>query len=327
MNLEFALIEKLQAILGKPSPRVIVGIGDDAAILQPPTGKLIATLDAMVEGVHFDLSFCTPQELGHKALAVNLSDIAAMGGEPTAALVSLGLRKEIPDSFVEEVYRGLHAEARSHGVDIVGGNVTGAREISIAITLLGQVQGKWLSRAGATVGNKVAVTGFLGASAAGLKGFKRLGKDALAAHHEVVQAHLLPQPRLAEGRALAETATSAIDISDGLANELFHLAEASKVGFLVDVKSLPISAATRKMAGLVGEDAVEWALQGGEDYELLFTFDPARQPELEKRFSALKSSFSVIGEVRPANERVMLKTAEGKTKPLVAKGWDHRAKR
>ena len=176
---EFQLIDRIHAILKKPSKRVLLGIGDDAALTESPKGKLLSTVDMLVEGIHFDLDYTEPRELGHKALAVSLSDIAAMGGRPLYALVSLGLRPEAETELVELVYDGIRDLALKYGVDIVGGNIVESPErLLLDVVLLGEPVGEVFARKGARVGDVVAVTGPLGASAAGLHWLGVLGHQA-----------------------------------------------------------------------------------------------------------------------------------------------------
>lgn len=263
---EFQLIDRIHALLKKPSKRVLLGIGDDAAVTEPPKGKLLSTVDMLVEGIHFDLGYTEPRELGHKALAVNLSDIAAMGGRPLYALVSLGLRAEAEAEFVELVYEGMRELALKYGVDIVGGNIVESPErLLVDVVLLGEPSGKIFERKGARVGDVVAVTGPLGSSAAGLHWLRALGNKAREIWPESCRAHLLPEPRLFEAEVLAggRTVTAGIDISDGLGSELHHLARQSGVGFSIDELRLPISEETKRGARETGLGHLGWALYGG----------------------------------------------------------------
>lgn len=275
---EFGLIERLSRYVPE-GPGLIRGIGDDAAILEGTPGvQWLATADMLLESVHFDLSFTTPEQLGRRALVANLSDIAAMGGRPRFALVSLGLETDTDVAIVDSFYRGLTAEASRWGVILVGGDTIRSPEgIIIAITVLGEVKpGRAVRRDGARLGDLLLVTGDLGGSTAGLATFisETSPLSGLNARYvrEVRTRHLEPEPRLREAEIIAAGgATSMIDVSDGLANEANHLARQSGVSIVIDVESIPISEATRAVARAYNHDPVDWALNGGEDYELLFT--------------------------------------------------------
>ena len=316
--------------MGPPSKRVTLGIGDDAAVLQSPKGNLVATVDTLVEGVHFDLTYSSPQELGHKALAVNLSDIAAMGAEPLYALVSLGLKQEMSEIFVTEIYQGMKKLAKRFSVDIVGGNIAQSPSaLIIDVIALGQVGEKYAKRSGAMVGDVVAVTGYLGRSAAGLAWIRRIGRHGEKIPVEILKAHLTPEPRVKESLALMKTGGvgAMIDISDGLARELHHIANQSKMGILIDQSLLPISKATLDAATYVASDAQAWALFGGEDYELLLTLNPKTVKAAQKALAKLGTPLTVIGEVVPKKEGVRIKSLSGEMNRLEAKGWNHFVRR
>lgn len=324
---EFALIRGIQGVLGKPSSRVIVGIGDDAAVAMPPKGKMVATVDTMVEGVHFDLTYTTAFELGHKALAVNLSDLAAMGATPLYALVSVGLPQSTTEHFVEELYRGIRELAKRFHVDIIGGNTVQSPSATVVdISLIGEASKAYFTRTGAKAGDLIGVTGVLGSSAAGLNCLKRLGRHNLDRFKPLMTSHLLPEPRVKESLALLKTGavTSMIDVSDGFARDLHHIAEQSKVGALIDEKSLPVSPLAVRAAELVTANARTWALFGGEDYELLFTFDAKKEAAVKK---ALGKQFSLIGEVMPKKFGVKLRDRGGVVAPLEPRGWNHFVRR
>lgn len=291
---EFELIARLQALLGPTG----APIGDDCAVLEVPAGeKLLATVDMMVEGIHFKVEDTDPVTLGRRALAVNLSDIAAMGGTPRWCLISLGL--PAPSPFVDGLYEGLGDMARRHGVLVAGGNIARLPErMAIDITVVGTAANPIL-RSGARPGNDIYVTGPLGRSAAGLQCLLRGNRN----HPALVAAHLDPQPRIEQGRQLAALATAMIDISDGLAQDLGHICERSRTGANLDSASIPIDDETRRAAAELGLDPLRLALHGGEDYELLYA-GPAGAPGVR------------IGQV----------TAGGLTldgQPLDPRGWDH----
>src|SRR5436305_7938301 len=244
---------------------------------------LLATCDSLVEGVHFTLQTSSPEQIGRKALAINLSDIAAMGGTPRFALVSLLIPSHLSLEILEEIYTGLRQEAERFTTAIVGGNIARAGRVesssslTIDITLLGSVmRDRAITRSGAQPGDTLCVTGYLGDSAAGL--FTLLHPEhtySQAAHDQVCAAHRTPHPRIAEGHILSQFGphiiTAMLDISDGLSGDLAHLCERSQVGARVDLARLPLSPAIHTIAYETGQDPWHWALHGGEDYELLFT--------------------------------------------------------
>lgn len=268
---EFGLI-KLLTGEGLPHPQVILGPGDDAAILSIGDKWVLYTTDMLVENVHFTLRTTTPHQLGQKALAVNMSDIAAMGGKPTFALVSLGLPPSLSTEFVEELYRGMAHMAHSHGARVVGGDTVQSQSLIINVALLGETEpGQAVLRKGARPSDIICVTNTLGDSAAGLA--------LLSANMPgPTLKHLVPQPRVSEGRLLVGLATAMIDLSDGLAGDLAHLCTQSGVGAQINKDCLPISEGVLLAAKALDKDPIEWALRGGEDFELLFTLPPGKVP-------------------------------------------------
>ena len=346
---------------------MVLGIGDDAAVLQPPGGNLLASIDMLVEGIHFDKRIITPWQLGWKALAVNVSDIAAMGGMPLYALVSIGLDEHVDDAYVEGIYDGMLAVARRFGAEIVGGDtVRSPKAFVIDVAIIGQVDAP-VARSGARPGDLIAVTGCLGASAAGLEWLlhgRRAGQftktevvkgregrpsgrspdDAEVAEYsrpgmlrssseepqppwvqEVVRAHLEPVPRVPEGGVLARSGavTAMMDVSDGLASEVNHIAEESGVGALVYAADIPISEATLAAARVLGRDPLRWALFGGEDYELVFTFPRDRLKTVSGALVSLGGHLHVVGEVVSCEEGVRLVSASGESRVLARAGFDH----
>jgi thiamine-monophosphate kinase len=268
---EFALIARLVADLPH-CRRTILGPGDDCAIVAPSASPILFTIDAMVEGVHFNLGWGTPEQLGARALAVNLSDVAAMGGVPTACVVNLAIRPGLTRRFFDRLYGGLRRAARAEAVDIVGGNITSARQMAITIALLGDAPKRPLRRDSARAGDEIFVTGTLGDAALGwriLAGRKRVRSSA---RHHLVSRYLAPTARLSAGQRLARLrpVPAAIDLSDGLLQDLGHLLERSGVGAEVDAASIPVSSAYREVEG----PDLSLALGGGEDYELLFCIRP-----------------------------------------------------
>ena len=318
---EFGLIDMLAKIApqGGPEHRMLVGIGDDAAAWRGDDSTVLATTDAMVEGVHFVAG--TPWwELGWKALAVNLSDIAAMGGLPGYALVNLSLPGDTEVDDVTQLYRGMAELANQHEVAIIGGNITSAPVVMIAVTVIGRgLKEGLLLRSAAVPGDRIAVTGYLGSSAAGLRmltGNLKLATQTAALLRKV---HLQPQPRILEGQVLVKRGVrTAIDISDGLVADLGHLCAASKVGATVRVNAVPIHPLVKEA---FGKDALRLALTGGEDYELLFTAS-------ERIIDDVKASLgtgcpvTVIGEITGGTGVVLL-GEDGKPYHIDGHGWNH----
>jgi thiamine-monophosphate kinase len=327
---EFGLIARLASRLGT-RPDVIVGIGDDAAVLDlGPDAVLIATTDAQVAGQHFSFDHSSPEDIGHKALAVNLSDIAAMGAEPLWALVSLVLPPDFPVALLDGIYAGVSALADRFGVAVVGGNVAAtAGPLVVDLTVLGRcARGAAITRGGAHAGDLVLVTGSLGAAAAGV--LSRVGEMAHAepdpaALATVRRAQTAPWPRVREGRALAATGvvSAMVDVSDGLVADLGHIAEASALGVTLDASSVPVDAAAQVVADAWGRDPLALALTGGEDYELVCCVraDGARQAL--DALDALGCPGTVIGRIE-ADRAVRQLLIDGEAREWPAHGgWDH----
>ena len=327
---EFKLIDRLVKRLPPPPAGVVVGIGDDTAVLRQAGDKyLLATCDVQVEGRHFVRGRATPFQIGRKAMAVNLSDIAAMGGAPTYALVSLGLPGDLDVEFVDELYRGLADEAQRFNTAIVGGNMSGAAEIFIAITLCGEADpGRVLLRSGARPGDVVLVTGALGAASVGVDVLlaEREVPMRPAARAAVLAAALTPSPRVAEGLLIARSqlASAMCDISDGLAADMGHICDASKVSVRLFAEPLPIANSTVEAATAMGRDPLDPALHGGEDYELLLT---APHANAEKLCALVQSQtgtpLSIIGDILPLGEARTFIRGNGRMIPLHARGWNH----
>lgn len=314
---EFSLIEIMRSHLGPPSSHVEIGIGDDAASLKLPTKKhLLFCSDAMVEGVHFDLRLASPEDIGHKALASALSDIAAMNGSALYATISLALPSDTAPSFIDGFYRSIAALARLQKVDIVGGDLTRSPgPIFIDIACIGETSHP-ISRSNAKPGDWLAVSGFPGTSAAGLHALKTRSRDQIAP--TLINAHLRPQPRfdlLSSLNREPDLCTSLIDISDGLSSEIHRLAKSSGVGFLLDTRKLPFRPEVLSLAAQDGIDPLQWSLGGGEDYELLATLNPASSP--------LPPVFTVIGRATEAREGIHLIDRHGQRLALNETGFDH----
>jgi thiamine-monophosphate kinase len=317
---EFGLIERLRHRLAT-TQNAVVGIGDDAAVLQPTRGHvLLVTADALVEDTHFRCSWISPDDLGWKSLACNLSDIAAMGGRPTHAVVSLALPPDLQVEFVEAMYRGMRTLAKAHGVGIVGGDLVKSPEaLMISITVVGEARpAHVVLRSGAKVGDAILVTGALGASSAGLA-LLESGKPVPRALLPAARAHVRPTPRVQEGQVLGASGrvTSMIDVSDGLAGDLAHICEESRVGARVALERVPVAPACTAVTKMIGGDAIAMALSGGEDYELLFTCAPKdveRLTRLVKRTTG--TAVTEIGHIVAARLGLRLVLRDGRSRDL-----------
>lgn len=324
---EVELIARLAQLFGAPPEEVAVGIGDDCAALDfgGPTYWLW-TMDTLVEGVHFQADYLSPQQLGRKALAVNLSDIAAMGGVPLYALVSLGWPPERDLAGALAFGQGLAALAREYQVAVIGGDtVASPGGICVTLTVLGRVpKEEMLRRSGARPGDRLYVTGPLGRSAAGLEVFRRQLSLTEAEKDPLVQAHLDPRPQVVAGRLLAKEklATAAIDLSDGVATDLMHLCRQSGLGARLFAEAVPLGAGVQKVAALLERDPLDLALTGGEDYELLFTVPPDLENRLHQVFShaGLRRPY-FLGEMVSGCEVVLI--TEKTEKIITGLGFNH----
>jgi thiamine-monophosphate kinase len=314
---EFGLIDLLAEALPlavREAPGLAVGIGDDAAVWQPTPGeRVVVTTDSLVEGVHFRLDWTDWASLGHKVLAVNVSDLAGMGAAPQLAVVTLGLRGDERVGDLRALYAGLGDLARRSGMTIAGGDIVRSPgELLFHVTALGESRGgRVLTRSRARPGDLIGVTGTLGASAAGLRLLALAPEDPrriAATADTLIAAHLRPEPRVALGAALlAHGATAAMDLSDGLLGDLPKILAASGVSARLAAGAIPVAAAVR---ALFPQDWLELALRGGEDYELLFTAPRAAWPAIERAAREAGGVITAIGEVTPAG-------ADGSTLAIV----------
>ncbi|MBI4786629.1 MAG: thiamine-phosphate kinase [Chloroflexi bacterium] len=327
---EFGLIDRIRRALPGPGADVLVGIGDDVAVLDTDGEQLwLATCDVQMEGAHFIRSAIAPRGLGHKALAINLSDIAAKGGTPRFALVSLGLPADLTVEFVDELYAGLRAEAETFNTEIVGGNISRSQlGLFIDIFVLGQApRENVMLRSGARVGDNILVTGALGDAAAAVARLLRSEHATTRGYAERARARLnRPTPRIREGQLIGAThwATAMLDISDGLASDLGHICERSEVGARISAAALPVAEENRALSGAAHGDEWHLALFGGEDYELLFTAPAAHAEVLAHHIEhETGTRVSIIGEILPASDGRQLVLPDGRITPLEARGWDH----
>ena len=326
LSSEWDLIKALSREFGPAPPGVILAIGDDCAAIEIPGPEyLLWTVDTLVEGVHFDLAYTSLSQLGWKSLAVNLSDIAAMGGDPGPALLSLGWPPDRDRSLALEFAAGLAQAAREYGVAVIGGDtVASPQGLIVTVTLTGRVPAaQMLRRTGARVGDLIFVTGPLGEAASGLEILRR-GldlppnlKDALT------EAQLRPHPHLRAGRLLAQEglATALIDTSDGIATDLYHICRAG--GWArIPAAAVPVSPQVQAAAPHLSRDPLDLALTGGEDYLLLFTCPPSLAGRLPAVFSraGLAAPLPLGRIVR--GDRVILETSKGEV-DISGQGYDH----
>jgi thiamine-monophosphate kinase len=350
---ERALIQRIAARLTTPA-WVIVGVGDDAAVVAPaPRTYDVLTTDALVDGVHFDRSFVPPDAIGHRALAVNLSDLAAMGAEPRAALLSLVLPDSIDVADIDAIVDGVLALAAEHRVALVGGNITRTPgPLVVNMTAFGAVHPRRiLTRGGARPGDEVYVTGMLGDAATGLQMLRASRSDRSSrsegsdrsdgsvgqtassdpnvsngpndSNGPCVERYLRPQPRMRAGLLLSRNraATSCMDVSDGLADGVRQIAEASSCGITVDAAAVPISPAARAWHEQRGTNPIDMALSGGDDYELVFTVRPSHRGRLRgvrQRLGTLP--VTRIGVVTKGRE---LQVRDGETMRELPAGYEH----
>jgi len=319
---EFGLIEEIRrsAATGRG---VRIGIGDDCAWVDHFAGSSLITADLLIEGIHFDLRWTSLDALGHKSLAVNLSDLAAMGGAPAYAILSLGIPGTFDSIQVAEFYRGFNRLARRCGVALIGGDTNIAQSLIVSVCLLGHPPTRPVRRSGAKMGDDIYVTGTLGDSALGLALLrKRLPGNKENAAAKLLARHHRPKPRLAAGALLArrKLATAMIDVSDGLLQDLGHLCRASRTGATIEHERLPLS---RAYLALAGEAGTSFALNGGEDYELLFCARPRDRARIEKLSAAAQVLITRIGRCVSAAQGITVLDSAGKPLALQLKGHDH----
>jgi len=330
---EDQLVAAIRAIVEEssrqvPGPRPIaLGIGDDAAAWQPSRSHLsVITTDALIDGVHFFGERMSARNIGYRSMAANMSDIAAMGARPVLATVALGVAPAAQEAWLLELYEGMQGVARGHGARIAGGDITRAPATMLSITVVGEVRRAHLRRRDAGRANDVvAVTGPLGASRAGLELLRNEGiQVAQDMRERALRAFETPQARVREGRWLAASVNvrAMMDCSDGLAADLGRLARASGCGALIE--HVPVDDAAQAVAGAAGADARAYALNGGEDFELIVTIKPRAFAHLARRFEQRFGRTLLPVGVLEKNEGLRIREASG-TRPLLAAGWDHLA--
>jgi thiamine-monophosphate kinase len=332
---EFGLIHRIHELLkkeGVKTPGVTLGIGDDTASIQPRPGyELLVTCDCLVDGQHFLSEHITPLDLGRRAMVVNISDIGAMGGQPLYALVSLGLKTDMPVEDVENMYLGFAMELNPFGASIIGGNITKTKDaIFIDITLLGEVeQGKLMLRSTAKVGDAILITGYPGQAAAGLQLLLRSQSSENLREHPLVRAYNTPSHRAREGQGIARSgyATAMIDTSDGFLGDLGHICQASNVGAVLIQEKLPVSEDLRQAALELKLDPYELFLQDSDDYELIIT---SRAKNAAQIHSAVASVDNVpvteVGKITDSVGDIQLILPDGTGRHITPAGWNHFAK-
>jgi thiamine-monophosphate kinase len=330
---ELEIISRIRERARK-SVDVRIGIGDDAAVIE--TGgdmDLLACSDLMVEGIHFRTEWSEPRLLGRKSLAVTLSDVAAMGGAPRFAMVSIAITARLAPNFVDELIEGIFGMADEAGVSVIGGDTSSSRDsLFIDTSVIGQCgKGEAVTRSGALAGDRIYVTGTLGASALGLRLLERglrpgkPGADGVKDRLRLraMLRHLAPEPRLSFGRAMGEgrLATAMIDISDGLSTDLWHVLEESRVGAVIQGQAIPVDECAAALAEQAGEAALTLALNGGEEYELLFTARAENDDRIVEVANSLGVKVSAIGEI--TGEEGLRLELGGRIEPLPARGFQH----
>lgn len=329
---EFGLIEYLTRNIELQQASSIVGVGDDAAIIDHFGKQTVVTTDLLLEGVHFDLMYTPLKHLGYKAAVVNFSDIYAMNAIPTQLIVSIGISNRFSVEAVSELYEGLYAACSKYGVDLVGGDTSSSQKgLVLSVTALGEVTpNTFVKRSTAQQGDLLCVSGDLGAAYVGLLFLEREKKiflespqvqPDLEGEQYVIGRLLKPEARKDIVEFFGEagiTPTAMMDISDGLSSEILHLCKQSQLGCVLYEEKIPVSEATRLAAFKFEIDPTACALSGGEDYELLFTLSQNDHDKL-----ILNEQISVIGYMTEPDAGARLRTKGGATHPLTAQGWNH----
>lgn len=327
---EFDLIRRLQAQAAQPDPHVFKGIGDDTAIIKTSSTEwTLITTDLLAEGVHFDPATSSFRDIGYRAAIANLSDIAAMGGTPRFMLVSIAIPPTCSTTEIQELYRGMMQAGSPYDVRLIGGDTSASQQgLFLNITLTGVVKPRQaLLRSGAREGDRLYVTGTLGDSRAGLDLLKSRQRPKLrpADARFLLARHHRPSARIAEGQWLVKQglAGAAIDLSDGLTGDLRHICEESAVGAEIIADALPLSPACRAYAAARRLDARQIALQGGEDYELLFTVPRSKHVRFERLAGKTRFHFTCIGSITSKRLGLRLRTGTNTTQPLPVTSYEH----
>ncbi len=310
---EFELIRRITNLNknNNKNKNILVGIGDDCAVVKFGRKNLCITTDSLVDNVHFSKKWFTPEQIGMKAIEVNVSDVAAIGGIPKYALISLVLKESESVEFLDVVYSGIYKTAEKYRIEIIGGNTSHGSQNVIDVTMLGEVKNP-VTRAGANVGDLIFVTGELGRAAVGL----RLFQKSISGFDSLKKSFLEPMAQLDKSRLFSEYASSMIDISDGLSSDLGHICEQSKVGAVIHKPQIPISMETKQAASVLGIDVFELALSGGDDYQLLFTVPRKFSPRIKGAYH--------IGEI--VNGKDIILESKDRKEKIKKRGYNHFAK-
>jgi len=328
---EFGLIQYIKNNVTLSQPGSLTGIGDDAAVIDNGPGRTVITTDMLLEGVHFDLSYCPLKHLGYKSVVVNVSDLCAMNATPRQIVIGLGLSNRFSLDAIEEFYAGVMLACERYGVDLVGGDTTSSKSgMVISITAIGSApQEELIYRNGAMENDLICVTGDLGAAYMGLQLLNRekqiylenpQAQPDLQGYDYILERQLKPEARLDIIRRFKTwyiQPTSMIDISDGLASEILHICKASNKGCQIYEEKLPIDHLTRELGMELGIDATVAALNGGEDYELLFTLPISEYEKIKDR-----AEISIVGHITDVNAGYQFVDRQNGVHPLTAQGWD-----
>ena len=324
---EFDLIRRLRDAIGAPGHGTLVGPGDDAAVYESPDQLELLTCDAFVEGIHFRRDFATLKEIGAKCMVANISDVAAMGGFPRRAVVSVCVPPGASDEDVLELYRGMLQACSRYGAELVGGDTVGSgSDLMVSIALTGTVdRGRVVRRAGAVVGDAVVVTGTLGASEAGLRAMiEDLPREGAVA--EAVRRHNAPDARVAEAQAVLEVATphAMIDVSDGLSSDVWHIAEESGVGIRLEADGIPLAPCVPDVARKLEADPLDLGLESGEEFELVIALPEAEVERTSEHVEAVTGTkVTRIGRVVDESEGCSIEYGKGALRPLKRSGYEH----
>ena len=326
---EDELVSAVRRVLGGEAPGVVLGVGDDAALVEADGRLGILTTDMLLEGVHFDRSTISARDLGAKAVTVNVSDVAAMGGSPRYALVAVAVPAEVGLAWVIELYGGIRDAGAEYAVSVVGGDTNRSDRVVVSVMVTGEVpRGRAVTRAGARPGDRVAVTGALGASAGGLRVARAAAGDPsiLSAGwaRDLLSAHVRPVARVGEGQTLAQAgATAMIDLSDGLSTDLGRVCAASGVRAIVRLDAVPVAPGLDDLRSALGPDPLDLAVHGGEDYELLATLPPGAVDAVADLLSTRFGTALTVGGEVGVGAGVVAIDPGGAERPLEPKGWDH----
>ncbi len=311
----------------KKDTRIITSIGDDTAVITDESKKaILLTTDAMVDSVHFVLDAIDPEDLGYKSIAINVSDIAAMAGSPEFAVITLGLCNKIDVQFIDSLYDGMLEAGKEFGVSLVGGDMCMSPTMFINVTMTGESKlDRLCLRKDATNGDVIMVSGALGAAAAGLEVNRHNLRISPDTKEYVLKRHNRPRPRVLEAKIAADSGANAMqDISDGLATDLNHILKASECGATIFEQQIPIDRGVEEVARHIGKTALDLALYGGEDYELVFTIPRGKAEKIDQMNNSKEAApMTKIGEITDSKSGIYIVDAKGMVHELVKQGYEH----